>query len=89
MVPVVNALRNECLGKNLVIRDVNVATPEGRALAREHGVTGVPAFLFLDAERREVARLLGYQPLASLEQAASIAIGEECPAFRRVPNLGP
>ncbi len=88
MIPVVNTLRNECAAKDLDFRDMDVTTPEGKVLAREYGISGVPVFLFLDAGGREVSRLVGYQPLQALEQAASVLIGEECPAFRPLPDLG-
>lgn len=87
MVPVVNALKNECAGKNLDFRDVDVSTPEGRILAREYGVTGIPVFLFLNKEGKEVARLVGFQTLSALEQAASVLLGEQCPSFRPLPDL--
>lgn len=87
MIPVVTALRNECAAKDLDFRDVDVTTPEGKVLAREYGVFGVPVFLFLDARGREVSRLVGYQSLHVLEQAVSVLIGEECPAFRALPGL--
>lgn len=87
MIPIVNTLRNECAAKDLDFRDVDVTTPEGKVLAREYGVSGVPVFLFLDAGGREVSRLVGYQSLPALEQAAAVLIGEECPAFRPLPAL--
>lgn len=87
MIPIVNTLRNECAAKDLDFRDVDVTTPEGKVLAREYGVSGVPVFLFLDARGREVSRLVGYQTLRALKQAASVLIGEECPAFRTLPDL--
>ncbi len=87
MIPIVNTLRNECAAKDLDFRDVDVTTPEGKVLAREYGVSGVPVFLFLDATGREVSRLVGYQSLQALEQAASVLIGEACPGFRPLPDL--
>ncbi len=87
MIPIVNTLRNECAAKDLDFRDVDVTTPEGKVLAREYGVSGVPVFLFLDAGGREVSRLVGYQPLPALEQAAAVLIGEQCPGFRPLPDL--
>ncbi len=87
MTPIVNTLRNECAAKDLDFRDVDVTTPEGKVLAREYGVSGVPVFLFLDTRGREVSRLVGYQTLQALEQAASVLIGEACPGFRPLPDL--
>jgi len=87
MIPIVNVLRNECMGRGLEFTDVNVSTPEGRALARKYRVTGIPVFVFEDAKGQEVSRLVGYQKLRSLAQAASVLIEGECPAYREVPGL--
>jgi len=87
MIPVVNVLRNECAGKRLRFVDVNVSTVEGKVLARRYGITGIPVFVFENAGGAETSRLVGFQKLEALEQAASILIGEECPAYRAVPGL--
>lgn len=87
MIPIVNVLKNECKGKHLGFTEVNVSTPEGKVLARKYRITGIPVFVFEDESGNEVSRLVGYQKLESLEQAASVLIGEECPAYRDVPGL--
>ncbi|MBM4397619.1 MAG: thioredoxin fold domain-containing protein [Deltaproteobacteria bacterium] len=86
MIPVVSTLKNECLGRQVRFEDVDVSTPAGRELARRHGVTGIPVFLFVDPAEREVARLVGYQSIEALERAMSVLIGEECPGYRRLPG---
>ena len=86
MMPAVNALKNECLGHPVDIRQVDVTSTEGKPLARQYGITGIPVFVYLDKDQKELARLVGYQTLESLRQAASILIGEECPAYRRMPG---
>ncbi len=87
MIPAINALKNECVGRQVEIRQVDVTSPEGRPLARRFGITGIPVFVFTDKDQQEIARLVGYQTLESLSQATSILIGEECPAYRRVQGL--
>jgi len=88
MVPTVNLLRQECRERQVAFESVDVSTPTGKALARKYGVTGIPVFVFEDASGQEVARLVGRQPLASLEQAMSVLTGEQCPGYREVPFLG-
>lgn len=87
MMPVVNTLRNECQSKDVTVVPVDISTDAGKALARQRGVTGIPVFLFVDPTDREVARLVGFQPLDALEQAMSILIGESCPQYRPVPGM--
>lgn len=88
MIPTVNLLRQECRERQVGFESVDVSTPTGKALARKYGVTGIPVFVFEDASGREVARLVGRQTLGALEQAMSVLIGEQCPAYREVPALG-
>jgi cytochrome c-type biogenesis protein len=87
MMPAVNVLRNQCDGHPLEIRQVDVTSPEGKPLARSFGIGGIPVFVYLDRDRKEVARLVGYQTLDALRQAAEVVSGEECPAYREVPGL--
>lgn len=85
MEPVVRAAEHGCAGRSVQVQRVQVDGPGGRELARKHGVLGVPTFLFVDAQQREVARLVGEQPLASLEQSLQILSGEKCDGFGRLP----
>ncbi len=87
MIPTMNALKNDCRGRGVRIRQVDVSTPEGRLLARQNNVRGIPVFLFLDAEGRESARLVGMQKLEALERQISVLTGEECEGYRRLPEL--
>jgi cytochrome c-type biogenesis protein len=87
MMPAVNVLRNQCNGHPLEIRQVDVTSPEGKPLAQKFGIGGIPVFVYQDRDRKEVARLVGYQTLDSLRQAAEVVSGEECPAYREVPGL--
>ncbi|NOZ02609.1 MAG: thioredoxin fold domain-containing protein [Deltaproteobacteria bacterium] len=89
MVPIVNVLRNQCLGKGLQFVDVDVTRPAGKSLARKYRVTGIPVFVFEDADGNEVSRLVGFQKLDNLEQAASVLTGEECSGFKKLDGLQP
>lgn len=87
MMPVVMTLKNECMSRDVRIDPVDVSTDAGKALARQYGVTGIPVFVFVDPGDREVARLVGFQPLGALEQAMSVLIGESCPGYRPMPGM--
>lgn len=87
MVPIVAALKNECASKNLDFQEIDVSTPQGKTIARRFGVTGIPVFIFLGADGKEMARLVGYQTLDALERAAAIVIGEQCSGYRQLPEL--
>jgi cytochrome c-type biogenesis protein len=69
MEPVVAEARRRCAGKSLAVDRRYVEDPSGAELARRHAVLGVPTFLLLDEDGREVSRLVGEQPLAALEGA--------------------
>ncbi len=69
MAPVVAEARSRCAGKHLRIEQRTIESAEGAAVARSHAVRGVPTFLLLDAKGEEVSRLVGEQPLATLEDA--------------------
>lgn len=78
MAPVVAEAERGCPGARVQERPVE--EPEGRELARRHGVRGVPTFLVLDASGREVRRLVGAQPVEAIEEALQLATGRICDA---------
>ncbi len=85
MAPVVAVAERDCAGRHVQVRRIEVDAPGGLALARRFGVLGVPTFLFFDAKGKEVARLVGEQPLSMLEQSLSVLAGEKCGGFRALP----
>lgn len=89
MMPIVNALKAECSGKQIEIRQVDVRTSAGKDLARRYNITGIPVFLFLDKNGAEFARLVGYQEMDKLRSVVSMLIGEECRSYRQLPELLP
>ena len=89
MVPVVQAAERDCAGQGVRFQRIEVDGPGGRELARQFSVMGVPTFLFLDAKGAEVARLVGEQPLANLEQSLQVLSGERCAGFRAFPDPDP
>ncbi len=83
---VVAAAERNCARHGIRVRHLDVATPVGRAAAAEHGVMGVPTFLFLDSAGTEVARLVGQQPEDILVQSLEVLAGQKCDGFRAIPN---
>ncbi|PKN47745.1 MAG: hypothetical protein CVU59_01740 [Deltaproteobacteria bacterium HGW-Deltaproteobacteria-17] len=81
MEPVVNEMQTTCSGKDVEIRQVDISLPENRQFVKKYRILGVPTFVMIDERGREVARLVGEQPLSSLLQATSAMIGQECPGY--------
>jgi cytochrome c-type biogenesis protein len=88
MKPLVEAMTSRCDGRNvrLVTRDVSL--DEHRHLVRRHRLVGLPTFLFLDDEGREVARLVGVQSERTLLQHLSALRGESCDGVGALPGEG-
>lgn len=87
MIPTMNLIRQTCQTKAVEITQINIETPEGRSMARKFGITGIPVFVFIDKDGKEVARLVGYQNIETLTHTISILIGEECPVYREMELL--
>lgn len=79
MEPVVAEARRSC--GHVHVEQAYVEESRGSALARRHGVRGVPTFLVLDAKGREVSRLVGEQPLAALVDAMQQVSPQLCGAW--------
>jgi cytochrome c-type biogenesis protein len=84
MQPVVAAAERGCASHGIRVRQLDVATSDGRAAAAERGVLGVPTFLFLDGKGKEVARLVGQQPQEVLVQSLEVLAGQKCDGFRPI-----
>lgn len=87
MIPIVDAIREDCTEDKVNVRMVDVSTDEGRKLAAKYGVTGIPVFVFEDASGDEKARLVGKQSFETLQQTLSAVTGRECGGYREVPGL--
>ncbi len=78
MRPVVDRLVAACRELDTRIVRVDVATPQGRALADRHGVRGTPTFVLIDSTGAETSRLLGEQTQAEVAAAVEAAVGISC-----------
>ncbi|HSM92791.1 MAG TPA: thioredoxin family protein [Anaeromyxobacteraceae bacterium] len=78
MEPVVKEASRRCAAEAFRVEQRWVEEEEGAAYARRHAVFGVPTFLLLDGEGREVKRFVGEQPLAVLEGALRDLSGGRC-----------
>ncbi len=72
MVPIVNALRRECEGKDFVFVEVDVTSPQAQDLVKKFGIFGTPTFVFLKKDGKEAARLLGYQELSTMAKTLKV-----------------
>lgn len=84
MAPVVAAAGSTCAGQGVTPQSVDVSRPESAGLLNRYSIRGIPTFLFLDAQGREVARLVGEQPLALLDQSLAVLSGHRCEGFREI-----
>jgi len=78
MAPTVSMAEQHCAGEGVDVLRLDVGTAAGRQAAAEYGIRGVPTFLFMDAAGREVARRVGEQSLASLQQGLESIAGVRC-----------
>ncbi|HET7540573.1 MAG TPA: cytochrome c biogenesis protein CcdA [Polyangiaceae bacterium] len=78
MAPVLAELERRCTSGDGAILRVNVETPAGRALADQYAVRAVPTFLQVDANGREVERVVGELSRSELALALTSVRGERC-----------
>jgi len=81
MEPVVDSLSNQCNGKMVEIKKVDISKPENKHYQQKFRLIGVPTFLFLSDTEKEVARLVGEQTEQTLKQALSALRGKPCPGL--------
>lgn len=78
MHPIVSELEQRC-PSGLITR-VSIDNASGRSLAEHYGVTLVPTFVRIDAEGRELERIVGEQPKRRLVLALNELNGAPCDA---------
>lgn len=81
MKPLMARLEEQCDRHDVRVEAIDVSRKENAHLIERYRLVGVPTFLFLDEEGREVARLIGEQTERTLKQALSALRGEECPGL--------
>ena len=67
MNPIVDGLEKK-YGRDFKIVRVDVADRQGKALAREHGCIGQPAFVLFNRSAQQARRLIGAQSANTFEQ---------------------
>jgi len=85
MKPVVAEVERDC-GAAKDVAHVDVDDDTGESFAAAYGVTLLPTFLSVDARGREVARLTGVQPAATLERALEEVRGAKCSSSDERPK---
>lgn len=81
MAPLVAKLEHHCTNHDGTLVRANVESSSGGALARRFEVHAVPTFLQLDAEGKEVERVIGEQTIEQLTLALQSVRGRACPAL--------
>jgi thioredoxin-like negative regulator of GroEL len=66
MEPIVDGLEEKYSGDFKIVR-VDVAKTQGKALAREYGCIGQPAYVLFDQSGQQVRRLIGAQTAETFE----------------------
>ena len=84
MIPVINAIQRDCVGKNLALVKIDINSPESPYYIKKFGIFGVPTFIFLDASGKEVARLLGYQEPENFSKILKIITEQKCNFFSTI-----
>jgi cytochrome c-type biogenesis protein len=79
MKPIIEQLKKDCHMKFAEIRAVDISEPQYKYLATELEIVGVPTFIFINKEGKEISRLIGYQTIDSLKQSIAMIIDRPCP----------
>jgi cytochrome c-type biogenesis protein len=77
MMPTMNAFKRQCGAKGIEILQIDLSKPANAHFAADYKIRGVPTFVFMDTDGHEAARLIGYQPPHSLEQALAALVGDD------------
>lgn len=75
MEPIVNELEEKYAGEFTIVR-VNVDTSAGKALARENGCIGTPAYMLFDDSGEQIRRFQGAQTSYTFEQEIDRVLAE-------------
>ena len=75
MNPIVDGLEEQYEPDFRVVR-VDVAESKGKAIAREYGCIGQPAFVLFDQAGEQVRRLIGAQTAETFEQEIEQILAE-------------
>jgi cytochrome c-type biogenesis protein len=76
--PLVTEIEERCTNGDGSIVRLDLESNRGRALAEHFGVIALPTFLHLDAEGREVDRVIGALNREQLTSVVEIVHGSDC-----------
>ncbi|MDA3864698.1 MAG: cytochrome c biogenesis protein/redoxin [Deltaproteobacteria bacterium] len=79
MEPLIKKIGKTCRGKNIEVRQIDISQSENKKFVKKYNLVGVPTFVFINQEGKEVSRLIGKQSKQNLLQAISALMGELCP----------
>ncbi len=75
MTPIVNGIKREHK-RRLNVVYVNIDRPEGKEVAKQYGIVGIPTILLLDDEGNQVNVLRGTLPSSLIEQTVRDRIAQ-------------
>lgn len=78
MMPVIGALRNRCHGQNLLIQQIDITKKQNKRYISQFGIIGVPVFVFLNSQGKEIGRLLGKQNPTAFDPYITALLGKKC-----------
>ncbi len=76
MTPIVDGLKDE-YGRQIDVDYANVKDQKTKDLARQYGIIGYPAFLFLDSSGERVNLLRGVVPQSILEKTIDDLLSDD------------
>ena len=86
MEPVLRDAREQCAAAGAHVTSLDVDSTAGGALAAHSNVTATPTLILLDAEHREVGRLVGVHSVADVRRGIELAYGVACAAEIPAPR---
>jgi cytochrome c-type biogenesis protein len=78
MLPVIKELKDNCDGKVIEFRTINVADPEYAYAVYKLGMLGTPTYVLMDTVGKESQRFMGYQTKEELDKAIFKMTGKKC-----------
>lgn len=78
MEPIIDKIFTKCDGNKINLKKIDISKSENLYLKNEFNIIGVPTFILLDKDNKEVSRLIGEQTENAIYQAIATLRGEKC-----------